>query len=539
MSSRISRTVCLLVVAALSCPAWAQDDFDIPPAPPEQQVLVFNNDAEPETLDPAKMTGVPEHNLALALFEGLVRHHPETLEPLPGVAESWEVSADGLIYTFHLRNNALWSNGDPLTAQDFVFSYERVLSSTPDYGDPAQYAYMLWCIDNAEDYTKRVITDFDKVGVHALDEHTLRITLRASTPYFLDLACFETYMPVHPATVTKHGQRWTRAENFVGNGPFTLSEWKLNVEIVMTKNPNYWDADKVLLQTIHALGLANQDTSVDKFLAGELQWIRSVPSTRIDEVKLHPDYDASPYLGAYFYRFNTTKAPFDNPLVRRAFAMAIDRETICSRVLKGGQIPAESHVPPGIHNYTAGEGVSYDPFRARELLAEAGFPEGKGLPPVSLLYNTNESHKQVAEAIVDMWGKNLGVSVSLENTEWKVYLDRVDELDYQIARAGWIGDYTDPNTFMDMFVTDGGNNNTGWSNQRYDALIAQASVTQDQAARFGLFREAETLLCRDHLPIAPIYFYVNQYMLNEDIMGWYPNVRDLHPFRDIYIAEPE
>lgn len=529
-------SLALLVGLCLS-PLAAQIVDDIPPAPPEDQILYFNNDAEPETLDPAKMTGVPEHTLALGLYEGLTRHDPETLEPLPGVAESWEISEDGTVYIFKLREDAKWSNGERVTAADFVYSYQRVLDPAPVA--PIQYSYMLWCLDNAEAYNKGEIESFDEVGVRAIDEGTLEIRLRASTPYFLDLISFETYMPVHKATVEKHGIKWTRPENFVGNGPFVLSAWTLNVEIVMTPNPHYWDRDKVLLREVHALAIDDQDTSVNKFLNGELHWIRSVPSTRIDELKLHPDYDASPYLGAYFYRFNTTEAPFDNPLVRKAFAMAIDRQTICERVLKGGQIPAGTHVPPGIHNYTSGEGLPYDPFRARELLAEAGFEGGAGLPSISLLYNTNESHKQVAEAIVDMWQKNLGVTVSLENTEWKVYLDRVDNFDYQIARAGWIGDYTDPNTFMDMFVTDGGNNNTGWSNPRYDELIELAATTHDQARRFEYFREAETLLCRDGVPIAPIYFYVNQFMVHEDVIGWYPNVRDLHPLRDIYIAAPE
>ncbi len=531
---RFARFAALLLAAgaALSPAARAQDAGPTP-LPPEKQVFVFNVNAEPETLDPTIMTGVPEHTLATALFEGLCIHHPETLEPLPGAAESWEISPDRLTYTFKLRANGSWTNGDPVTAQDFVWSFRRAV----DPATASQYAYMLYPIKNAEAINKKKITGLENLGIAAPDPQTVVITLERVCAYFLDLCCFETLMPVHRATVEKHKDQWIRPEHIVNNGPFVLKEWKPREHLILERNPKYWNAAQVRLTRIRALTIDDNDVAYNKYLAGECDWIRTVPVPRIDEIKRHPDYFAFPYLGSYFYRVNTTKSPFNDLRVRKAFALSIDREVICRDVTKAGEIPAGGHVPPGIPGYASIEGLKFDRKEARRLLAEAGFPEGKGFPKVDLLYNTSESHKQIAEAIVQMWKENLGVTVGLYNTEWKVYLDNVDHLNYQIARAGWIGDYTDPNTFLDMFVTDGGNNNTGWSNPRYDGLIAQAANEPDPKKRMDQFREAERILCQEELPILPIYYYVNKGMIRATVQGWYPNIRDHHPFQHIWLSE--
>jgi oligopeptide transport system substrate-binding protein len=275
---------------------------------------------------------------------------------------------------------------------------------------------------------------------------------------------------------------------------------------------------------------------MDKYLNGEIDWARSVPASRIDEAKQHPDYFVQPYLGTYFYGFNTTVPPFDNAKVRQAFTLAVNRERICRDVLKAGEIPATGYCPPGLHGYEPVTSLRFDPLAASKLLALAGYPGGKGFPEVELLYNNSESHKMVAEAVADMWQNALGVTVKLRNKEWKVYLDDVQHLRFQVVRRGWIGDYGDPNTFLDMFVTGGGNNNTGWANSEFDARIQRAAAIADPAARMQVLREAEQMLL-DEAPILPIYFYVNKGFISPTVGGWYPNIRDLHPFQYLYITE--
>ena len=499
-----------------------------------EQVLVFNNHAEPKTLDPAIMTGVPEHTLALALYEGLTTHHPSTLQPLPGAAEWWEISADGLTYTFHLRDGAKWSNGDPLTAEDFRWSWQRALA--PETA--SQYADMLYSIEGAEEFNTGKAKDFSQVGVEVVDGTTLRVRLRAPTPYFLEIVSFETLMPVHRATIEKWGAQWTHPEHFVGNGPFVLSAWKPRDAIEMTPNPHWWNHGMVRLKLIRARALDEVNTSLSEYLAGGVDWIREVPVMRVEEVQTHPDYYVSPYLGVYFFRFNVTRKPFDDVRVRKSFNLALNKQALCENTMKAGQIPATGAVPPGIHGYPEFEGLPYDPARAKQLLAEAGYPGGADFPEVELLYNNSESHKRVCEVIGSMWREVLGVRVELRQREWQVYLEDQKNMNYQVARAGWIGDYADPNTFLDMWVTGRGNNETGWSNPKYDALIAAAARETDFEKRMKLFQDAERILCVEDLPILPIYYYVNQGMLRPRLRGWSENIRDLHPFQYMYLDGP-
>ncbi|RMG15128.1 MAG: peptide ABC transporter substrate-binding protein [Planctomycetota bacterium] len=494
-----------------------------------EQVFTFNNGAEPETLDPALMTGVPEGRLAGALFEGLVTLHPETLEPVPGVAERWEVSPDLLTYTFHLRKNARWSNGREVTAQDFHDSWKRAL--TP--ATACQYGYMFYPIRGAEAFHKGEEKDWNTVGIEVRDPRTLVVHLKAPCAYFLDLVAFHTLLPVPIWVVEAKGDAWSRAENIVGNGPFKLAEWLPNERMVLVKNEHYWDRDFVKLEKIVVLPLQDVETSYKLFQVGKNDWMTSVPADKLDEIEEQPEYYVQPYLGTYFYRFNVTKPPFDDARVRKALVMGFDREIITRDLLRAGQIPA-TWFTPEMPGYEPPRGPGYDREEARRLLAEAGYPEGKGFPQVHLLYNTNEDHKKVAESVVQQWRENLGITVSLRNTEWKVYLSEVEQLNYQIARAGWIGDYTDPNTFLDMWVTGGGNNNTGWSNARYDELIAQAAREGDPKKRMAIFRQAESLLLEE-LPIIPIYIYVNQGMLKTRVKGWFGNVRDQHPLKYLWI----
>ncbi|MBI4612319.1 MAG: peptide ABC transporter substrate-binding protein [Planctomycetes bacterium] len=501
---------------------WDWDPWERDGELADEQVLRFNNAAEPETLDPAIMTGVPEHRLAGAIFEGLCTLDPKNLKARPGMAERWEISDDGLAYTFHLRRDAKWTNGDPVTSEDFRWSWIRALD--PDTG--SRYADQFYYIDGAEAFNTDPkmadgkIDDFGRVGISAPDPYTFVVKLRAPTPFFMELIAFETLMPVHRATVEKHKKAWIKPENIVTNGAFRLKAWLPRERIALVKSESYWDASHVVLEEIHALAQEDHGIAYNKFLAEEVDWILAIPTARIEEVRQNFDYYVVPYLGSYFYRFNITRKPFDDVRVRKAFSMSVDREELVRNVLKAGQIPTTGFVPTSIEEYLPYKGVEgygFDPDAAKRLLAEAGYEGGKGLPEIELLYNTDEGHKLVAEFIVAKWREHLGVNVKLRNTEWKVYLDLTHNMDYTISRAGWIGDYVDPNTFVDMFCTGRGNNNTGWSNKTYDDLVLSANRELDRDKRFALFRQAESILVRDDLPILPIYFYVNQGCLREKV----------------------
>ncbi|MFH1730813.1 MAG: peptide ABC transporter substrate-binding protein [Planctomycetota bacterium] len=514
-----------LYAGVCSSAGWAEA------AAPAPRMFTFNNGAEPETLDPALMTGVPEHNLAMSLFEGLVTYHPKTLLPAPGVAGSWKISKDKRTYTFRLRESA-WSNGDPVTSKDFVYAWRRTLEPAT----AAEYAYQLWYIKNARAYTNGKLKDFSKVGVRAPDAQTLEVTLEHPTAFFLGLLAFETFMPVHRGCVEKHGERWTRPENIVSNGPFVLDKWLPQDRIVMRKNPRYWDAKSVQLDGVVAYAIADQNTALLRYRAGELHWIDSLPVPLVPKLMKRPDYHKAPYLGTYFYRFNCTRKPFNDARVRKAFNLALDKKTLCKFVLHGQYEPATVFVPPMIPPYKSPDGLAYDPRRAAELLAEAGYPGGRGFPRVTLLYNTSQQHEQIAVVAQNMWKKALGVEVNLINQEWKVYLSTMNKIDYDIARSAWIGDYMDPNTFLDMFVTGGGNNRTGWSNERYDKLIESAAGEPDTAKRLELFREAEDILINRELPIMPVYFYSNLSLRRASVRGFHPNPRNLHPCKYIDIV---
>ncbi len=501
------------------------------------QELVFNNGAEPDTLDPHIMTGVPEHRITMAMFEGLTGHHPRTLEAVPAVAEWWEISDDGLTYTFHLREGLTWSNGDPLTAEDLRWSWERAMAPTT----ASQYAYQFYAIKNGREFSDGTIKDFAQVGAKVIDPLTFEVTLHSPTAYFLELTSFETLFPIHRGSFEKHGIQWTRPENFVCNGPFVLSEWRPRDAIVMVPNENYWNRNMVRLTKIVAKPFDDLNTAYNEYIAGKMDWLPDVPQKRIDEVMLDPDYYAWPWLGAYFYRFNTTKAPFDDLRVRQALNLSIDKQSLCLDTLKSGETPATVYVPRAVRDYVdypTLEGPAYDPAKAKQLLADAGFPGGEGFPDIDLTFNTSERHKQIAEVLSSMWRENLGINVKLRNMEWKVYLEQVRSMDYQMARAGWIGDYVDPNTFLDMFVTDGGNNNTGFASAEYDALIKSASSEPDLAKRGQMLHEAEKILCLEHLPIMPIYDYVKQGVRRSRLQGLQENIRATHPFQWMYMDGP-
>ena len=476
------------------------------------------------------VTGVPENHIIRALFEGLAVKNPYTLEPEPGVAESWDISEDGRTVTFHINPEARWSNGDPMSAHDYVWSWKRLLS--PAMG--AEYNYMLFPVKNAKAFATGEITDFAEVGVKALDDLTLQVTLTERTPYFIQLMDHYSTFAVHRPTLEKFGQAtdrftpWTRVENMVSNGAFRLKEWALNRRIEVEKSDTYWDRDKVRLNGVVYFPTENVVSEERMFRVGQLHYTQSVPLGKIPlyrEMKNSP-YVQAPYLGTYYFLLNTTRPPLDDVRVRKALSMSVDRDKLNKTVLKGANVSAYSITPPDTLGYYPPQLFSYDVERARQLLAEAGYPDGEGWPGLELTYNTSEDHRKIAVALQQMWKDALNIEVTLTNQEWKVYLDSVTQMNFQIARRGWIGDYVDPNNFLDLFLTGGGNNNTGFSDPRYDDMILhQAPQAATREERFEIFYRAETLLM-EQMPIIPIYTYTSKHLIHPSVNGLPSNLMD-------------
>ena len=492
--------------------------------------LHYGNGAEPQGIDPHLVTGVPESHIVRALFEGLAVKNPITLEPEPGVAERWEISPDGTVYTFFINPQAKWSNGEPVTASDYVWSWERALH--PETG--SLYAYMLFPVVNAEKFASGAIDDFAEVGIKSLDAKTLRISLNAPTPYFLQLMDHYSTFAVHPETVLKFGGMsdrftlWTRPENIVSNGAFTLKEWSLNRQIKIEKNPHYWDKSSVALEGVYFYPTENVVSEERMFRSEQLHVTQGIPLGKIPNYRAvqNSPYVQAPYLGTYYYLINTKKPPVDDVRVRKALSYAIDRDTLTRTVLRDTAIPAYSITPPDTLGYNPPKLFSFDPEQARALLAEAGYPDGQGWPGLEITYNTNEDHRKIAVAVQQMWKDELGIDVSITNQEWKVYLNTVSQGEFQVARRGWIGDYVDANNFLDLFLANGGNNNTGYANAEFDDIILnQAPKAASREERYQLFFQAETMMMQE-MPIIPFYTYTSKRLIHPSVNGIYPNLMD-------------
>ena len=492
--------------------------------------LHYGNYAEPQGIDPHLVTGVPESHIVRALFEGLAVKNPITLEPEPGVAERWEISPDGTVYTFFINPQAKWSNGEPVTASDYVWSWERALH--PETG--SLYAYMLFPVVNAEKFASGAIDDFAEVGIKSLDAKTLRISLNAPTPYFLQLMDHYSTFAVHPETVLKFGGMsdrftlWTRPENIVSNGAFTLKEWSLNRQIKVEKNPHYWDKSSVALEGVYFYPTENVVSEERMFRSEQLHVTQGIPLGKIPNYRAvqNSPYVQAPYLGTYYYLINTKKPPVDDVRVRKALSYSIDRDTLTRTVLRDTAIPAYSITPPDTLGYNPPKLFSFDPEQARALLAEAGYPDGQGWPGLEITYNTNEDHRKIAVAVQQMWKDELGIDVSITNQEWKVYLNTVSQGEFQVARRGWIGDYVDANNFLDLFLANGGNNNTGYANAEFDDIILnQAPKAASREERYQLFFQAETMMMQE-MPIIPFYTYTSKRLIHPSVNGIYPNLMD-------------
>lgn len=506
----------------------------------QNQVLYIANGDEPQALDPHITTGAPDFHVISSMFEGLTALNPKTLELEPGAAASWELSDDLMTYTFHMQPEGRWSNGDPVTAQDFVYSWQRAMS--PELAN--QYAYMMYFIEGAEAFGQGETTDFSTVGVKALDDKTLQVKLTSPTPYFLQILDHHTYYPVHPATIEKFGgmtarvSKWTLPGNLVSNNAFKLKHWELNKVIEVVPNEHYWDADVVKLKGIHFYPISQQQVEERAFRSGQVH-LTFTPQMAIEKIATYDQNEPElihkdPGYSNYFYIFNTTREPFDDVRVRKALSYAIDRESLVKRVTKGGEVPAYHFVPPDPEGHQPKSYFTYDVEKAKALLAEAGFPNGEGFPAFDILYNTHDNHRKIALAIQQMWRTNLNIQANLTNQEWKVYLNTQQNKDYDVSRKAWIADYLDPSNFYDLLLSYGGNNDTGWKSAEYDALVEEAQHELDTTKRWALYEQANKILS-DEMPIAPLYFTSDINLIRPNVKNWYGNVLQRHPYKTVYL----
>ena len=495
------------------------------------QDLMFNLGEDPETIDPTLNTSSGAGTIIVNAFEGLMLLD-ESEQPTYGAAENMEVSEDGLVYTFKLRQDGKWSDGEPVTANDFKYSWMRAL----DKATAAEYSYQLYYIKNAEKFYNGEVSA-DEVGIKVVDDYTLEVTLESPTSYFPQLLAFPTYAPLREDIVSANPEGWaTSPETYICNGPFKLVKWDMKDQLVFERNENYWDASNVKLDSLTFKLVTDETTAYSELKAGNFDMVNSVPTNEIKPGKEEGLVKISPYLGTYFFAINVgkqdtlnddVKKALSNKLVRQALNLAVDRQEIIDNVAKAEQVPAYSFVPKGIFNEDGSEFADkeyYDPTamdeniaKAKELLKEAGYENGEGLPTFELMYNSEGAHKDICQIIQQNWAE-IGVNVELTNQEWAVFLNTRQQGDYQISRHGWIGDYVDPMTFLDMWVTGGGNNDCGFSNAEYDKLISDAKVETDAAKRTEMLRKAEDILM-DEMPIIPIYYYTNVRAWNDNVKG--------------------
>jgi oligopeptide transport system substrate-binding protein len=494
--------------------------------------LRIANSGEPDTLDPHHVEGTWENRIIGDMFLGLTTEAVDA-SVIPGAAESWEVSDDGKVYTFTLRDHT-WSDGTPVTADDFVFAMQRIL----DPAEAAEYASLLYTIKNAKALNEGAIEGMDQLGVRALDPRTLEVTLENPTPYFIEQLTHYTAFPVPRHKVEELGDDWIKPGNIVGNGPYTAVEWLPNTHVKLEKNAAFYDAGNVSIDTVYYYPAEERNAATKRFRAGEIDIQYDFASEQIGWLKENlPDATRiAPYLGIYYYVINIRNAPFDNQALRQALAMAIDREAIADKVLRTGELPAYSFVPPGTGNYGEPAYVDWKDMRyqerlakAKELMAEAGFGADNPLK-LQLRYNTSETHKKVAIAVAAMW-KQLGVEAEQLNSEVKVHYDDLQEGNFQVARAAWIADYNDAQNFLYLMDSSTGVlNYAGYANEEFDRRMAEASRTADLAARADLMRQAEAVAMAD-MPNIPIYYYVSKDLVAPYVKGWVDNTKDIHRTR--------
>ncbi|HGY3717359.1 oligopeptide ABC transporter substrate-binding protein OppA [Citrobacter sp. Res13-Sevr-PEB04-36] len=506
----------------------------------EKQTLVRNNGSEVQSLDPHKIEGVPESNISRDLFEGLLISDVDG-KPSPGVAEKWE-NKDFKVWTFHLRKDAKWSDGSPVTAQDFVYSWQRLANpnTASPYASYLQYGHIV----NIDDIIagKKPITD---LGVKAIDDHTFEVTLSEPVPYFYKLLVHSSVSPVPKAVVEKFGDKWTQPANIVSNGSYKLKDWVVNERIVLERNTNYWDNAKTVINQVTYLPISSEVTDVNRYRSGEIDMTyNNMPIELFQKLKkeIPNEVHVDPYLCTYYYEINNQKPPFNDVRVRTALKMALDRDIIVNKVKNQGDLPAYSFTPP----YTDGAKlVEPEWFKwsqekrneeAKKLLAEAGFTAEKPLT-FDLLYNTSDLHKKLAIAAASIWKKNLGANVKLENQEWKTFLDTRHQGNYDVSRAGWCADYNEPTSFLNMVLSDSSNNTVHYKSAAFDKLIADTLKVTDEAQRSELYSKAEQQLDKDSA-IVPVYYYVNARLVKPWVGGYSGKdpMDNIH-VKDLYIIK--
>ena len=487
--------------------------------------------AEPPTLDLSLATDNVSFDVLTNIMEGLTQYNSK-LEPLPAVAERWEFSEGGRVITYYLRDDVYWTDGKPVSAKDFEYSWKRLLN--PATG--AEYAYFLFDIENAWEYNSGKIKDADKVGVRALSPGVLQVRLKRPVIYFPSITTFMVTHPLRQDVIEKHGDRWTDPDKIVTNGPFKLAEWQHEYKLVLKANENFYEGrpkiDKVVLYIVR-----EATTELTLYETGELD-IVELPPVAIPHFENSPEFRRFPLLRGYYYGFNAAKPPFDNSLVRRAFSHAVDRSRI-PVLLKGGEIPTSSWIPPGMFGYNPEIGPKFNPQKARELLARAGYPDAKNFPEVTAVYNTDPTNRLIAEFIQAQWKKHLNVPVHVESREWKVLLNEFKVDTPQIFRLGWGADFPDPDNFMNLFTSTSGNNHLHWGNARYDDLIRLGASELDPEKRQAIYDEAQEILTQAEAPIISLFGSTQNMLVKPYVKGLEPNSMELLYIKRIQIINKE
>jgi oligopeptide transport system substrate-binding protein len=503
-----------------------------------QGILLIGNKVEPSSLDPQLTTSVEEGNIERALFEGLVSPNPKTLAPEAALADKWEVSPDGLRYTFHLREGVAWSDGTPLTSADFLFAWHRLL--TPSLA--SINAPLLYCVRGAKAFNEGITADFSTVAVNTPDARTLVVELEQPTPWFFGILMHQATCALPQKFICSCGgafnrsNGWTRRPDMPASGAFTMAKWQPNSLIEVEKNPKYWDAAKVRLIAIRFFPIDSINVEETAFQGGQLHITDTVPVNKVAFLRNQNNSTLllNPYLGVYYYVFNTTHKPLDNPDVRLAMSLAIDRTTIAGKLLGGAQIPAQSFLPEGVGGYQPAKLVKMDIALAKKLLAKAGYPNGEGFPKLELLFNTSENHRMIAEAVQAMWKQNLGIEVELRNEDFNSYLSTRGAGNFDILRASWVADYPTAASFLDLLRSDSGNNFAHWKSVDYDRLMDESKTAASEVERNKLYRKAESTMLND-APIMPIYLYNTTRLISPAVHGWDSNAMDWHPYKYVWL----
>ena len=529
----------LLAAGLLGVSTWGQA-ADVPAGTvlAEKQELVRNNGSEPASLDPHKVESNVEFNLISDMFDGLVAVRRDgSIEPR--LAASWE-NKDNLVWTFHLRPGVTWSDGTAITAQDVVWSWQRLID--PAISSPyASYPGHMHIV-NAADIAEGKKSP-DTLGVKALDDSTLQITLSQPMAAFLPMLAHPIMVPVDRVLIGRFGDKWTKPEHFVGSGAYKISEWIVNEKIIAVRNPRYWDDKHTVINKVTYLPISSETADVNRYKAGEIDITNTVPVNQFAQLKktLGDQVNVSPMLATYYYEFNTTKAPFNDPRVRRALNMALDKDIIAEKVMGQGQRPAWLVSQPEIGGVKLNnpEYASWPLEKriaeAKKLLEEAGFNQQHPLS-FNLLYNTMETHQRIAIAASSMWKKNLGVEAKLQNQEWKTMLDTMHTGNFDAVRYAWTADYDDASTFLNNFITGSSENTSQYSNPEYDALQMSAAKAKDVAERGQYYQQSEDILARD-VPAIPVYHYVKAYLVKPWIGGFAPNNRGEFFTKDLYLKK--